>query len=173
MVPPGRVHEEYDRRKEAYTAPEEIHLRMVVVQKGETEDERAAKQQQAAHACQRIKSGEAFDVVAKMVSEGPKADQGGDVGWVKPGDLRAELREVVTGLATGDVSDVVKTSDGYYLVQVLERKSASLRPFDEVRSDLERELMMREEDRLMADWMARLRARHYIRMYQPERPEMP
>lgn len=64
--------------------------------------------------------------------------QGGDAGWVTRGDkTHAWPKEVVDGLfalkAAGEISPVLRTTDGLYLVKLMERLTATAQPFEQVR----------------------------------------
>jgi parvulin-like peptidyl-prolyl isomerase len=62
----------------------------------------------------------AFMQAAKDWSEGKEAGDGGDVGWIMPGQLSDELDKAILDTPVGSTSDVVSISgDGTYLVRVL------------------------------------------------------
>lgn len=173
LVPPGRVREEYERRKAEFETPEEIRLRMIMFPRGADEASAAIKRELAERAQARLAAGEAFEAVARAMSEGFRADAGGDLGWVRPAELRPELREAVAGLRSGEASRVIEAADGWYLVEVTGRREAGVRAYEEVRSELEQDLALKEQDRMTAEWVTRLRTRHFVRILQPERPAGP
>jgi peptidyl-prolyl cis-trans isomerase SurA len=161
LVSPGRVREEYERRKAEFETPEEIRLRMIMFPRGADEASVAIKRELADRALARLAAGEAFEAVARAMSEGFRADAGGDLGWVRPTELRPELRDAIAGLRAGEASGVIEAEDGWYLVQVAARREAGLRAYEEVRSELEQDLALKEQERLTAEWVARLRTRHF------------
>ena len=72
---------------------------------------------------ERILGGEDFAVVAKLHSEDVMtAPMGGDLGYMEPDDLDKEFREALLKLKEGDVSDIVETSYGYHIIEVLDRR---------------------------------------------------
>lgn len=70
-----------------------------------------------------IREGEDFAELARVYSEGPSAQQGGDLGYVSRGQLPGELEDVVFGLDVGAVSDPVRSGSGYYLFTVEDKKT--------------------------------------------------
>lgn len=78
-------------------------------------------------ACQkaeaRLAAGEAFDAVARELSEDELTrDQGGDLGWVGKGALPSRLaEEAIFALEPGQRSAIVATEYGYHIFEVLER----------------------------------------------------
>lgn len=71
----------------------------------------------------RARAGEDFAELAKEYSEGPLADSGGDLDWVKIDDNLARSRSVLKELSPGQVSDVVQFGRGYYIFKVEEERT--------------------------------------------------
>ena len=167
VITPGQLRAVYDARIEKYRVPEQVKLRLILIHQGETDSDREAKRAQAVQIRERLKQGEDFAAIAKEVSEGAKASQGGDMGWLEPSSLRPELAQVALQLAPMQYSEVVEAGKEFYIVQVEARKNAALRPFEEVRATIEEELRQEESDRLYDAWTARLRKKFYVRVYEP------
>src|SRR5215831_839306 len=60
-----------------------------------------------------IKTGGSFSDIAKANSQGPTAATGGNLGTFYRGDLPPSLDELVFHMKVGDVSDVVRTKQGF------------------------------------------------------------
>jgi peptidyl-prolyl cis-trans isomerase SurA len=82
------------------------------------EDVRRAAQRLA----EQIRAGAAFNAVARQFSRGATAAQGGDVGWVIPGQLTDEVDRAAQQLQPNQVSEPIRTVGGFYLIQVRERR---------------------------------------------------
>jgi parvulin-like peptidyl-prolyl isomerase len=68
----------------------------------------------------KITDDASFKQAAKDNSEGKEAGSGGDLGWIAPGQLAADLDTAIFATAIGSTSDVVTISgDGSYLVRVV------------------------------------------------------
>lgn len=74
---------------------------------------------------EQIRGGAAFNAVARQFSRGSTAAQGGDVGWVIPGQLADEVDRVAQQLPVNQVSEPIRTVGGFHLVQVRERRQGS------------------------------------------------
>jgi parvulin-like peptidyl-prolyl isomerase len=164
-VAPREVREYYEKNLDRYRAPEEVLFRLIVLHPGTTEEERAAKVEEARRIQARLKEGEDFAALARTASEGPKAAQGGDMGWMEPAQLRTELAAGVKGLGPDQVSEVIETPDEIYLAKIEGRKQASITPFKNVRRDIEALLRKQEADRLYKAWIARLKNRFYVKVF--------
>jgi parvulin-like peptidyl-prolyl isomerase len=62
-----------------------------------------------------------FAAIAKEWSEGPEAEDGGEVGWLTKDQLSAELRERVFALAPGQIGDPIEFQGGHYIVKMEEK----------------------------------------------------
>jgi peptidyl-prolyl cis-trans isomerase SurA len=71
---------------------------------------------------EQIRAGAAFNAVARQFSRGATAAQGGDVGWVIPGQLADEVDRAALQLPLNQVSDPIRTVGGFYLIQVRDRR---------------------------------------------------
>ena len=68
-----------------------------------------------------------FNEVARELSEGPEADDGGEVGWLTRDQLTDELAETVYALEVGAVSEPIELGEGHYFVKLEEK---AVRPLD-------------------------------------------
>jgi len=164
-VSPLAVWELYESRIENYSQPAKLKLSRIVIHAGATDEEKEIKRQEADAAVEKLRQGEEFSAVASQVSEETRADRGGEWGWRNPADLHEELSSAIIPLKPGEFSDVIEVGDTYYIVMVEGRKEASVKPFEDVRNDLEKELRIQEENKLYEAWMARLRDRFFIKIF--------
>ncbi len=85
----------------------------------ETEEEIAARCQEV---MARLDEDEDFAELAEEVSEGSSAAQGGDLGYFRPGQLAPELEAEIENLELGEVGGPVKSSYGYHIIVVVDKK---------------------------------------------------
>src|SRR5690606_35490539 len=64
------------------------------------------------------------------------AEKGGEIGWVGEDQMVAEIRSVAVKMNKGDVSQPVRTSAGWHIIRVLDKKPPTVRPLAEVRGRL-------------------------------------
>lgn len=163
-ISPVAVQEAYEANLERYREPGKIKLRMIVINPVKTPEEQEVKQRELNEILQQLADGRDFGELAKEVSEDNKAQYGGDWGWIEASSLRAELAAVAMELPPGEVSEVVELDGANYLLLVEERKDPAVTPLEEVRSQIEREISMKEEERLYNQWINRLREKYYIQI---------
>jgi len=117
---------------------ESVHARHIFVKSPRTDD---VKQRQAALAkIQAIKKeldgGADFVELAKKKSEGPTAQNGGDLGFFTRGQMSPEFDKTAFQLPVGGISDVVETEYGYHIILVEEKRASRRLRYDDIKSDL-------------------------------------
>ena len=136
QVPEADVEKYYTEHASEFETPRQVraaHLLVAVAQTGgsEAEDKARAK---VADAIRRVKAGEDFGKVAGEISEDPGSKaKGGELGWVKKGEMVPQFEEALFGLKRGEVSaEPVRTPFGYHAIKVFEIKEESRKPLREV-----------------------------------------
>lgn len=129
----------YAASMDSFRIPERVHARHILIKTVDKSD--AEKKQLLAKAqdvLKQVKGGADFAEVAKKNSDDTgTAPKGGDMDWVVRGQIAMpEFEKAVFNLKPKDVSDVISTSIGYDIVQVLEKEPARVKPFDEVKAAL-------------------------------------
>lgn len=126
----------YKADPKAFTTPERVHVRHILIAKTDT-DARAKVDKLLAD----LKAGAKFEDLARAQSaDTGSATKGGDLGLFTRGKMVKPFEDAAFALAQpGDLSDVVETQFGYHIIQLVERKSAGVRPYSEVREELLRD----------------------------------
>ncbi len=141
------------------------HLREIVfvVPKGASADEIDKKRKLATKILSEANgSGHDFGDLAKSYSEGESKSEGGDLGWVQAGSLVDELHEVVIAMDAGDLRGPIRTQQGFVLLQLVGWKAGNLRPFEEVKEQLRRQLYDQQVDKAMSSWVKELRRKAHV-----------
>lgn len=155
------VRNEYDRIKENLVIPFRVKYRLILINKGITDEEQRIKRQQAEETLKKLQSGADFSSVADAVSEGDSAV----TPWRDPADVREELRPALHGTQAGQISRLIETDKVFYIVKVEERREEGYIPFEEAREQIEQDLLEQERDRLHKELIDRLTAKHFIERY--------
>ena len=100
---------------------DQIHARHILITPNEIIDDETAKQQ-LEDALEKIEAGEDFAELAKLLSDGPTAPVGGDLGWSEPDAYVPAFSQVVAGMDAGDISEPFRTEFGWHIVELLERR---------------------------------------------------
>jgi foldase protein PrsA len=111
---------------------DQVHARHILIRIAASQDPKDAEaadqqaRQKALQAKDRLAAGEAFESVARDMSEDPLSKgSGGDLGFLPRGRMPKEFDDVAFSLEPGRISDPVRTSLGYHIIMVVEKKPGS------------------------------------------------
>jgi peptidyl-prolyl cis-trans isomerase SurA len=110
----------------------------------------------------QLHKGAKFADLAKKYSDGPSAKDGGDLSYFKRGTLSKELEDKVFALKAGDVTDVIRTKQGYVILQTTEHQTAGIPPFKEVEPRIQDALYMQKLQPALRAFLTTLREEAYI-----------
>lgn len=115
---------------------------------------------EAARALADIRAGTPFENVAASVSIDQTASQGGDLGYMRRGEMVHELEEAAFELKVGYVGDVIASSYGYHIIKVLDRHPGAGQPsFDSKEAAVMNFLTSLRRRTAFDDWFSELEAR--------------
>jgi len=155
-------YDQMSRRSEAVSAVQLSHI-LVKLPEHPTEQQLSDAKEKAAKAMDRVKGGEAFAAVAKEVSEDPStAANGGELGWFQRGSINPDWEQIVFSMNKGDMRGPVTGPQGLHVFYVTDVKQSELKPFDQMKEQLQRELKRRELDKQTQTWTEELRKKAYI-----------
>jgi peptidyl-prolyl cis-trans isomerase SurA len=109
-----------------------------------------------------------FPDMARQYSADGSASQGGDLGWVYPGDTVPEFENAMNVLKPGEISEPVRSPFGYHLIQVVDRRTDEASP-ERVRAAARGAIRTRKSNEAFAEWVAQARDRAYVEYRLDER----
>ena len=141
------------------------HARHILLRTSPQLGEREAAQR-LSELRQRIEGGAAFDALARQYSEDGSAAMGGDLGWAGPGRYVPEFEQALNALQPGQVSQPVVSRFGVHLIQLVDRRQATLTPREqrEMLRDVVREDKL---EKAYANWLQELRGQAYVEYREP------
>lgn len=143
----------------------QTHVRHILLRVGEGKSESQARQQ-LIDIRRQIESGGDFEKFARTYSQDGSASQGGDLGWISPGETVPEFERAMNTLQDGQVSNPVRTEYGYHLIQVLGRRDAEGSVQQQM--DIARQAIgQRKAEQAYSDWLRELRDSSYVQIKLP------
>jgi peptidyl-prolyl cis-trans isomerase SurA len=137
----------------------QTHARHILIKTSEIMPEAEAKKR-IMEIEQRIEAGADFAEQAKRYSQDGSAQQGGDLGWLSPGETVPEFEAEMNKLKPGQMG-VVQSQFGWHLIQVLARRNADVSE-QEKRQQARIAIGTFKSDELFQDWLRQLRDRAFI-----------
>jgi peptidyl-prolyl cis-trans isomerase D len=97
----------------------------------------AAARQRVEEAKRRLEGGADFAAVSNELSDDPASKaNGGDLGYFGQGQMVPEFEAAAFGAQPGKLVGPVKTSFGYHLLEVTDKKAGGTRPFEEAKEQI-------------------------------------
>jgi peptidyl-prolyl cis-trans isomerase SurA len=169
----------YNKHKAELERPEAVHLEEILVSTEAPQTQQNANkgadsapaedpakiqaaEQKANQLLKELRGGAKFEDVAKKSSDGPTASQGGDLGIFKRGELAKELEDKTFTMKPGDVSDVIRTKQGFLILKVAEHYSAGIPPINEIEPQIQEQIYMQKLNPALRTYLTKLREQAYI-----------
>jgi peptidyl-prolyl cis-trans isomerase SurA len=141
---------------------EQTHVRHILIKLSEITSENEGRQKLIGIK-ERLENGTKFEDMAKQYSEDPSSNNGGDLGWINPGDTVPEFEKTMKQLNINQISDPIKTPFGWHLIQVLERRSQDMSK-ESARIQARQQIKMRKSEEAYQDWLQELRDRSFVEL---------
>lgn len=126
----------YDAHKAEFAQEEQVKARHILVMVNDKRND-AQAQARVEEARKKLAGGADFAAVAREYSDDTASkDQGGDLGWFGRNKMVKEFEDAAFGAPVGKVVGPVKSSFGYHLIEVTDKRPAGQQPFDAVKEQI-------------------------------------
>lgn len=140
----------------------QTHARHILLKLSEVVSEKEAKRKMDGIK-ERIDNGIKFEDMARQYSEDGSANNGGDLGWVNPGDTVPPFEKAMDALGLGEISEPVLSPFGWHIIQVLERRQQDMTK-EASRLKARQEIRARKSEEAYQDWIRELRDRAFVEL---------
>ena len=112
---------------------------------------------------ERLDNGGKFEELARQYSEDGSANNGGDLGWVNPGDTVPPFEKAMNALGLGEMSEPVLSPFGWHVIQVVERRQQDMTK-EASRLKARQEIRARKSEEAYQDWIREMRDRAFVEL---------
>jgi len=128
----------YELNKARFQEPKQIKARHILlnVSKDASGAEDTKVREKALDLLKKAKDGDDFSELARKYSQGPTASKGGDLGYIKEGQMVKPFEEVAFSLKKGEIGGPVRTRFGWHIIKVEDIKDAVDKTLPEVRDEI-------------------------------------
>lgn len=110
---------------------------------------------------ERLRNNESFEMLAQANSDDSSAPQGGDLGWLSPGETVPAFEKVMDSLAPGEISEPVLSQFGWHIIRVDERRQRNV-GIEYYRMQARRALHEQRIEPAFDDWFSQIRSQAFI-----------
>lgn len=151
----------YMQNKEKFSGPVTHKLRIISFYLTE-QDKKKEIEKKAKDVLAMAQKGGDFAKLAKEYSQGPNAQDGGDLGYVKVGEMDKAIEKAAAALNVGEISDIIKTSTGFHIIQLADKRKAEPKPFSAVEDDIKNIIFQKIIDERYRLWLDGMMKKAYI-----------
>lgn len=154
-VPEAELRAYYEQNKSRYGQEEQrraSHILFTFGPDGSAADKEGARQlAERTLARLRANPGDFAKLAKELSKDAGSAANGGDLGFFTRNMMVKPFEEAAFKLKEGDLSDVVETEFGFHIIRVTGIRPAQVKPFEEVRAEIEREVRRQQAHKQYAE----------------------
>ncbi|OGL61210.1 MAG: hypothetical protein A3J27_03215 [Candidatus Tectomicrobia bacterium RIFCSPLOWO2_12_FULL_69_37] len=157
----------YKANPNQFSEGEERHVQQIFfpTKEGATDAEVDAQRLKAEAAHKAVLGGADFAETARKLSEDPAAARGGDLGFIKKGEVFAEFEQVIFTLKPGEISQPTRTRAGFHIVRFLAAKGGRVVPLASVSSKVRDRLFEEKRAKRRREWISELKRASFLEIH--------
>jgi peptidyl-prolyl cis-trans isomerase SurA len=170
----------YNDHKDEMQQPEQVRLSEILIapkappattgpdgkpqppSQADTDAALATAEAKALELLEQLHKGASFEDLAKKNSDGPSAKDGGDLSYFKRGVLSKELEDKVFTMKAGEVTDAIRTKQGFVILKVSEHQEAGIPTMKEVEPRIQDALYMQKLQPALRAYLTKLREDAFV-----------
>ena len=151
----------YKQNQDKFSGPAVYRIRIIsFLLSGQDKGKDAEKK--AKNILAMAQKGADFAKLASAYSDGPNVKDGGDLGYISPGEMDATVEKAAGGLNIGEISDVIKTPAGFHIIQLIDRRKAEPKPIAAVLDEIKNIIFQKIIDERYKLWLEEMMKKAYI-----------
>ena len=170
------VEDFYKKNPDQFKQPEQVRASHILVKvEQDAKPEVVAEKEKAAKAiAARVKKGEAFDKLAKELSEDPSAkENSGDLNFFGKGQMVPEFSDAAFKMKKDEISEPVRSQFGFHVIKVTDRKEAEVVTLEAAKPKLLPYLKQQKRQGEIEKVVKGLREKADVKINLPEAPKPP
>lgn len=161
MVTEPELQRYYQSHQNRFLIPDEYRISQILILRKARETEEDTRER-AMSVSSALKQGADFAELALKHSDGPEATKGGNIGFVRQGELLPQIERALSVLEPGQITDAIQTSDGWHIIKLDEKRLPQFRPFAEVKSEIQTLVFQQKTEDVYQRWLGDLKNKAFI-----------
>lgn len=150
------VREYYEANEKMFRTPEIMRLSHILV----------LSREEGLDILEELDAGVEFEEIARTRSVDPTAQRGGDIGYFPKGQLMPEFEQACETLEVGEISGVVRTSLGYHVIKLTDRRDPEPVAIERVEERIRERLYALQRQKKFNEMLQRLREETDIEIHE-------
>jgi len=160
-VLPSEISDYYERHRPQFKLSDTCRVRHILIKADDIVSFSLAEVEMRG-IYNKLIEGQDFAALARRFSQGLHKDKGGDMGYIKQGEMLEELNKAIALLKPGEFSRPIKSRMGYHIVKVEDIRDSEYLSFEYVQKDIKKMLFQEKLKQRLDEWLAELSSNAYI-----------
>ena len=159
----------YEKHKSQFMQPEQVKASHILIRVPSGADNKKWNEakKKAQDIRKQIMAGEDFATLAKKYSQDPGSkSRGGDLGYFKKGQMVPDFEKAAFSLKKGEVSQPVKTTFGYHIIKVYDKKPAKQKSLKDAKQEIRQMLLRKKQFKLRDEIIAKLKKKYKVEVHK-------
>jgi len=115
-----------------------------------------------------LKDDQDFADLAREYSDGPTKNNGGDLGYLRKGQLEKQFESKVLALKKGEITDIIETEYGFHIFKVTDIKPETILAYENVKEKVKKFLADEKTKQEADEYARKLREKSDVKILLPE-----
>ncbi len=159
----------YEAHKSQFVEKEKVKARHILIKVPSNADKKKWEEakKKAIEIRNKLIKGEDFASLAQKYSDDPGSkSRGGELGYFQKGQMVPEFEKAAFSLKKGEISQPVKTTFGYHIIQVQDKTKAKEKSFDQVKQEIRQRLLRQKQIKLKDEIVAKLKKKYPVEVHK-------
>ncbi len=164
-IPPEEIASFYEQHSNEFEQGEQVQAHHILIR---LEEEAGREEQEKAKKTidiivEKLKKGETFADLAQQYSEDPGSKtNGGSLGYFGRGQMVKEFEDAAFATATGETSAPIKTSFGWHIIHVTDRRTPEKPTLEQVSKQIEARLRNERNEKALQALLGELKGKYPV-----------
>ncbi|MBN2567850.1 MAG: peptidylprolyl isomerase [Deltaproteobacteria bacterium] len=158
------IGEYYAKHRSVYEGKESVRVQqiLIIAQEDADKEKRSSMRERANKVLEFLRRGESFEQIATEYSQGPAAQDGGDLGFIEKGIMLPEVDKEAFRLAKGEISNVIESHVGFHIIKIIDKRGSGVKPLEDVRDEIKESIVNEKAKIKFEKWIQELRKKSLI-----------
>ncbi len=161
-VSPQAVMDYYQEHGGEFREAEMVRVSHILIPSPKDPAREEAALAEAEQLLAKLKEGADFAALAREYSQGPRAEQGGDIGYFGREEMHPQLEEAAFSIEVGENSGAIETDLGYHIIKVTAKKTPSRKSLTDAWAEIDDKLYREEFQKRYDQWIEKLEEKAHV-----------
>ena len=164
------IQDYYQKNIDLFKQPFQMRISHIFIQSDAKSSDSRKKELRgkAEKILKNLKDDQDFADLAREYSDGPTKNNGGDLGYLRKGQLEKQFESKVLALKKGEITDIIETEYGFHIFKVTDIKPETILAYENVKEKVKKFLVDEKTKKEADEYARKLREKSDVKILLPE-----